>query len=237
MTCQIMKHEEAISSLAAERYLLGEMGDEDRSAFEAHYLNCAECLEAVTFADEFMEQARPVARRLQAQETTNVAPAREAGFVSRLLASLKGPAPAWAMVLILCMGGVISFEALQLQRQNDELAALKVPGQEIRYSLKGQSRSGGPGETIQARRNTLLRLKVEFTPGDFVAYRADIVTESGQRKYSVPLSVKPDEDSITISLVAGALSSGRYSIVVLGIDKRGGTNEAGNGVFDLHLAD
>ena len=131
----------------------------------------------------------------------------------------------------------MSYETLQLQRQNRESAALKVPAQEIRYSLKAQSRSGGPGEAIQARQNTPLRLEVEFTPGDFVAYRADILTESGQRKYSVPLSVKPDEDSITISLLAGALSSGRYSIVVFGIDKSGRESETGNGVLDLHLAD
>lgn len=235
-----MKHEEAIGSLAAERYLLGEMKDEERSAFEAHYLNCAECLEAVTFGGEFMEEAQPVARHLRAQESTSDEPTRgrnPGNFFSRLLGGLKSPAPAWALVVILCMGGTISYEALQLQGQHRELAALKVPAQEIRYSLKGQSRSGGPGVTIQARRNTPLRLEVEFTPGDFIAYRADVLTASGERKYSVPLSVKPDEDSITISLLAGALSSGRYSIVVFGIDKSGRESETGNGVLDLHLAD
>lgn len=237
MTSQLMKHEEAIGGLAAERYLLGEMKDEERSAFEAHYLNCAECLEAVTVGGEFMEEALPVARHLQVEEGTGSSPAREAGFFSKLMSGLKSPAPAWALLVILCMGGTIWYEALQLQGQHRELAALKVPAQEIRYSLKGQSRSGGPGVTIQARRNTPLRLKVEFTPGDFIAYRADVLTASGERKYSVPLSVKPDEDSITISLLAGALSSGRYSIVVFGIDKSGRESETGNGVLDLHLAD
>ena len=35
-----MTHTEAISSLASERYLLDEMSDQEREAFEAHYFEC-----------------------------------------------------------------------------------------------------------------------------------------------------------------------------------------------------
>lgn len=44
---QEMTHDEAVSTMAAERYHLGEMGDAERDAFEAHYFDCQECAEEV----------------------------------------------------------------------------------------------------------------------------------------------------------------------------------------------
>lgn len=43
-----MTHTEAVSSLASERYLLDEMTDQEREAFEAHYFECVECADDVT---------------------------------------------------------------------------------------------------------------------------------------------------------------------------------------------
>jgi hypothetical protein len=36
-------HQEAVDTLATERYLLGDMTDADREAFEEHYFSCAAC--------------------------------------------------------------------------------------------------------------------------------------------------------------------------------------------------
>lgn len=38
-----MTHEEALETLASERYLLGEMSELERHLFEEHYFSCAEC--------------------------------------------------------------------------------------------------------------------------------------------------------------------------------------------------
>src|SRR3954453_12010066 len=40
-----MDHTQALRTLAIERYLLGEMPDEERDAFEEHFFSCAECAE------------------------------------------------------------------------------------------------------------------------------------------------------------------------------------------------
>jgi anti-sigma factor RsiW len=40
-----MNHQHAVETLALERYLLGEMADEERDAFESHFFSCAECAE------------------------------------------------------------------------------------------------------------------------------------------------------------------------------------------------
>jgi len=41
----VMDHRKAVETLALERYLLGEMADEERDAFEEHFFSCAECAE------------------------------------------------------------------------------------------------------------------------------------------------------------------------------------------------
>ena len=42
-----MTHTEAVTNLASERYLLDEMPDAERDAFEAHYFECPECADDV----------------------------------------------------------------------------------------------------------------------------------------------------------------------------------------------
>jgi hypothetical protein len=41
----VMNHQEAVETLALERYLMGEMIGEERDAFEEHFFSCAECAE------------------------------------------------------------------------------------------------------------------------------------------------------------------------------------------------
>ena len=42
-----MDHQEAVNTLASERYQLGEMSERERDAFEEHYFSCAICAESV----------------------------------------------------------------------------------------------------------------------------------------------------------------------------------------------
>jgi anti-sigma factor RsiW len=53
-----MDHQEAMSMLASERYLLGEMTDAERDSFEEHFFSCAECAEDVIIADKMREGVR-----------------------------------------------------------------------------------------------------------------------------------------------------------------------------------
>jgi hypothetical protein len=42
-----MTHDEAVATMAAERYQLGELDDAERDAFEAHFFDCEPCAEDV----------------------------------------------------------------------------------------------------------------------------------------------------------------------------------------------
>lgn len=62
-----MTHDEAIDSGASERYLLGELNDAERDAFEEHYFSCGVCAADVQAGGELVagirSQNRFVARK------------------------------------------------------------------------------------------------------------------------------------------------------------------------------
>jgi anti-sigma factor RsiW len=53
-----MTHADAVSTLATERYLLDEMPELEREAFEAHYFECPECAEDVDVGSQMREGVR-----------------------------------------------------------------------------------------------------------------------------------------------------------------------------------
>ena len=55
-----MDHNEATQLGAAERYVLRELADEQREAFEDHFFNCTECTAEVRAAMIFADTAREV---------------------------------------------------------------------------------------------------------------------------------------------------------------------------------
>src|SRR5438128_8781514 len=54
----VMEHSEATETLASERYLLGEMSDEERNAFEEHFFGCGECARDVRDGTTMIDSVR-----------------------------------------------------------------------------------------------------------------------------------------------------------------------------------
>ncbi|HUB31760.1 MAG TPA: zf-HC2 domain-containing protein [Bryobacteraceae bacterium] len=57
-----MDHEAAVRTAAVERYVLGEMKDDERDAFEEHYFSCPACAEAVRTAEALKGEMKDVLR-------------------------------------------------------------------------------------------------------------------------------------------------------------------------------
>ena len=98
-----MDHVEAVKTLAIERYLLEEMTQEERDAFEEHYFSCAECAEDAREAAAMREGvrgglARP-ARSAGAGERARVVPMRPAAAGWRSSVALP-----WAAAALLAVG-------------------------------------------------------------------------------------------------------------------------------------
>src|SRR6476646_10268927 len=58
MNARMMEHEEAMNNLVAERYLLGELTENDRDAYEEHLFSCPVCFEQIKAGTEFVGHLR-----------------------------------------------------------------------------------------------------------------------------------------------------------------------------------
>jgi hypothetical protein len=225
MMTRFMNHQQALETMAAERYLLREMTAEERRLFEEHYLECAECLEAVTFGTEFLEAGHEVAlEQKHALASTAMPTWRE-----RLLPVLSGwlrPAPALALALLLCLFGLNLYQLTMVRDQKNMIAELKAPRQEFRFIVTGEARGGSSDQkVITVPRNTQLSIKVEFAPGEeYLPYRADILGNNAV-KYSLPLSVGPTDDSVSFSIPAVALGPGNYDLVIRRQSRNGSSKD------------
>jgi hypothetical protein len=227
MTEQLMSHQEAVQGMAVERYLLGEMKEEEQAAFEAHYLNCAVCLEAVTFAGEFMQTAEPLAREVRAAEQRSSAapsPQRSTLFAN-LGILLRGPAPAWALALILA--AVVGYQSINRP---------KPIGPEARFVLTGLAHGTSGIQQIQIPANRIVSLGVEYArSGEFLSYEAKIFSDTGKLEFVIPLPPDQPGNIAFIGFKAGILHSGEHTVVISGRNSDGVTREVGRGQFELRF--
>lgn len=85
-----MTHTEAVTTLASERYMLDEMNESERDAFEAHYFDCADCATDVTAGARMQDGVR--AGLIQTPHAMK-SPARIAEFTLAAKRTTVAPAP------------------------------------------------------------------------------------------------------------------------------------------------
>jgi hypothetical protein len=104
-----MTHTAAVSSLASERYLLDEMNEPERDAFETHFFECAECAEDVKMGALMTEGAKAgLLATPQVARSATVPPAPKRTLVSVAPAPVHQPcyrssALPWAVAAMLAV--------------------------------------------------------------------------------------------------------------------------------------
>jgi hypothetical protein len=217
MSIDTMSHDQAVSSHAVERYVLGELSDAERESFEGHYFDCPDCFHQIELDGQFLAHAREV-----------LDPEPEKSWLAQMLGDLRRPAPVFASALLLCALGIGVY-------QQSVISGFRAPHDEANYTLTESPRASLP--QIHVSRKAGLSLTVRVSPrSEFVSYRAQVIAESGKIKYTFPVS--PADDSVTIGLRADALAAGQYSVVIQGVTRDGAVSEAGRGgPFELKFAD
>ena len=229
---QVMNHQEAENTKATERYLLREMTEQERQAFEAHYLDCAICLEAVTFGSDFLNAGRELSQESGVQQ---VAIARPRLRLWAPMRSLLQPVPAMAFAALLCLAAFSVYQHSRITSQQNMIAELKAPSQEVRYVISGAQRRGS--DTIALSRNQRLSLLINFIPKhEFTSYRAEITGPGMATGYSLPVSVKEQDYSVTVSLPATAFTGGQYEVNFWGRLQSGEETKLASESFQLELA-
>src|SRR6476646_3304247 len=228
---QVMNHQEAENTKATERYLLREMTNEERMAFEDHYLDCAQCLEAVTFGADFLDSGHELAEEKGVQQLAAVPWYRRMFSALRLM--LK-PAPAIALTAAVALAVFSAYQQKRITNQQNLIADLKAPSQEFRYVVSGAQRRGS--NAIVLSRNERLSLLINFVPKhEFTSYRAEITGPGLPTGYSVPVAVTEQDYSVMVSLPAAVLKGGDYQVNFLGRVEGGEETRLVSNSFEVKL--
>ena len=188
-----MEPSEAISTKAAERYLLGELTDADADAFEEHFFDCVLCADDVRDEARIIEAGRAVAR----EGTPNVVP------IDSRRSSRRG----WLQVAAAAIL-VIGLSPIWMMRR--AAPAARVVQQAI------VSADRGDRNPITALQGQMLVLVVDVNPGD---YRWKVTDVSGTSRAH---GTANRADTVNgLNLWPGELPAGSYTLVVDGVREDG----------------
>src|SRR5215472_14855904 len=136
MNAKVIDHEQAIKNMMAERYLLGELTDAERDAYEAHLFDCQVCFAQVKTGTEFVGHIKRIG-----EEEHVRAVAQPVGWLATLKAGFRQPVAAFAFAL--CAFAI----ALNVYQYN-ELSRTKGPAFERSYVLTGIAHGGESAKLI-----------------------------------------------------------------------------------------
>jgi hypothetical protein len=121
-----MEHPYIDERQIAERYLLGQLGEDEAQRFEEHYLHCAECLERLEAAEGLQRGLRQVAE----EEVARVVVARAGvlAALSRFLGSRQAPlAVTLLLVVALLPAGLLLWRVSRLEQTLASRPAVPAP--------------------------------------------------------------------------------------------------------------
>ena len=148
-----MTHQQAIRTMASERYLLDEMSELERYQYEAHYFDCDECAEDVRLGETIRAEVK----------------AQGAAEAERpLRAPLQFRRPAWRQATIAIPWAAAATLALTVGYQSlvtvPELRTAMAPQALAPVVLRGATRGSDPVVRIAAD-STFVTLAPDVMPG------------------------------------------------------------------------
>ena len=205
-----MDHTEAINNQAVEKYFLGELKGAERDAFEEHFFDCAECAADVKTTAVLVDNVREVLRTVPAE--AKKAPARE----KRTTGFLSWWKPAYslgAMAVLLLALGYQSFVTIPRLREGTTTVALALPS----YSFVAAGSRGGNAMEIAVPAGSPFGIYVDIPGGpDFTSFSADILTQAGATRFSIPISAEQTKDTVQLLIPGHTLEPGQYDLVIRG---------------------
>jgi anti-sigma factor RsiW len=204
-----MEHSEAISLMAAEKYLLGELTPESREQFEEHFFGCPECARDVRAGAAFVEHskvvlAEPVA--VSSARAPDAAPAK-AGWLAWLR-------PAFVVPVLAALLVVIGYQNLVIYPQLKQMASSPqiLPWASINVSTRGTSTT-----QISPHVGEGFHLLVNIPPdGRYAAYTFALSSPSGRLEWSRTIPAASSDEARSIYVPGANQEQGVYTLAVRG---------------------
>jgi hypothetical protein len=189
----IQTHERAIENLTAERYLLDDLSDVERDAFEEHYFDCVVCADTVRAgATMFVNGHELVKKPVPVPK-----PGRRAARLSQAAAAV--------------MAFALSANVYMSQQPSMEPVRLFHISTDVR----------GPSETVyQLEKDQQFELSVDVPPGfPFRTYEIGVRTAKGKTIDTMTISAETAKN--TQLLLLRKLPAGSYELVIEGVREDG----------------
>jgi hypothetical protein len=204
---ETMSHDEAIKDGATERYVLEEMTDEERDAFEEHYFECVVCAEDVRAAIAVREGLAAEQRHQPIPAVIPFEPRQR-----RLPASLAAAAAA--------MIAVVSMYAGVVQPKQKQLAEALKPHIVDEYMMDAVRGPETTAKEIRNRRHaTTLKVDLE-APGDrSPRYMFVVVDAAGVQQFAIPVDGEEARTTmVSIGFPSESFKPGTYTLRVDGTE-------------------
>jgi anti-sigma factor RsiW len=198
----MMDHDVVVSNYTAERYLLGELTETEREAYEEHYFDCAECAEEIQCGAEFVQMVREVGN----EEPRNDQPVRGPAAIWR--SGWFRPMAAAACGLLALGLSVNVYQTFRTQSAHFKAAPLTVALTESRSPAE-------EGPVVPA--NQEVRLKFPISPGGYKAYHLMVVGHYDGAAITGMITAEAISLPAELQLAEHQLKPGKYSVIVNGI--------------------
>jgi len=213
-----MNHQEAISANLVERYLLGEMAESERDAFEEHYFSCSHCALDVVSAVKFVDNARRPLLRLEIEQTTKEKPNRveaertparpapaaapnDGRWWDRWLALAPKPALACACG---CLAAALVWQSLP------SAAVPEVTGSY--FVTETRAAGGGPRKIVTASNQQRLALLFNHTDTTVSQFHFVLENAEGRAVRQFDGDAPRDTNDIQVMIPLVGLRSGAYTL-------------------------
>jgi hypothetical protein len=212
-----MDHSFAIENHTAERYLLNELDEVERDAYEEHFFCCPECADEIKSASDFIEAARhAVQNELKAEIYSHAARRSIWGSWLNGWRSMLQPFPAAACALLVAVAGLAGYQnSVTIPRLSQAASAQLITVAPILRDSRAEIK------VITIPKGGSFALPFEIPPANYRSYEASVVTASGVKKLSLSnISAVEAKNPLTIFVPVGALEPGRYAVLVEGVNEK-----------------
>jgi len=233
----MMKHSEAVETMAAERYLLDELKPEARDSFEEHVFECPECAFDLRTGAAFIAGTRDTLPGLGLTEPTEIAKSASCG--SRLRESPATPLPrlwAWAAPALAASLAILAYQNFETIPSLRSAAAVPrlLPITEIHTGVRGSEHTS---VLADRQRGAVLLITLPET-ADAATFTIELSDAQGQAVWSqkIPSTTgSAGDETLSLVLPPSALRQASYTLHVSETDSQGHSASIERRILDFHF--
>jgi anti-sigma factor RsiW len=209
-----MDHETSVKTLAAEKYLLGELSSPEREGFEQHFFECPECAENVRLGFQFSENAKAAFRE------ERVLPVAESAWWTRLRAWFASMQPRLLVPIGACIA-VAAFSGYQNSVQIPDLRVrigqLERPQVLASTLLAPSSRSTPPSIAVPSGAQFVQLSLATGAIAPAAQYQCELRQASGKSVTILPVPTLDPDAILNLLIPVSSLSPGDYEATLSGV--------------------